>query len=214
MGSVVFIRRIIFVRSSQGKGYSVSKPVCAICRGDSGPTRCFNHLWSDRKWNYVSGPSIETDNECSGLVTNKKAGKIVAREVQQLCSECKKHSTPSTCVECKVPVCTSCKLKLNGRLGSYCCSVHVKKVEISVVVNRPLQLQPHIAGDPTDDHTGSIAEGLPEFDRMGTAAAVKKATSNNKSAGFLSPTAISKKRVRISQALKRNCCKRNGFPAS
>ena len=98
------------------------------------------------------------------------------------------------CVECKVPVCASCKLNFNGSLGSYCCSVHAKKIEISVVVNKPLQLQSHVTGKPTNDHNGSIAEGLPEFDHMGTAAVVQKTTSTNKSDGFLSPTATPKRK--------------------
>ena len=109
--------------------------------------------------NHVSVPSTEAEKETCGPVGNKKARRIVARKVQQLCSECKKHSTPSICVECKVPVCTSCKLKLNGSLGSYCCSVHAKKIEISVVVNNP-------AGTPADGPTGNVAEGVPDLGRM------------------------------------------------
>jgi hypothetical protein len=40
------------------EGIQCSKPVCAICKGESGPTRCFDHLWSEKIWNNGSVPSI------------------------------------------------------------------------------------------------------------------------------------------------------------
>ena len=133
------------------EGTQCSKPVCATCKGENGPTRCSDHLWSDRIWNIASGPSIEATNVVGAAAVAKNKRRIVAKKVQQLCSECKKHSTSSVCVECKVPVCTSCKLQLNGSLGSYCCSLHAKKVEISVVVQRPMEGPP--VGKPTDATT-------------------------------------------------------------
>jgi hypothetical protein len=187
------------------EGTQCSKPVCAICRGESGPTRCSDHLWSDKMLNHVSVPSTEAEKETCGPIGNKKARRIVARKVQQLCFECKNHSTPSICVECKVPVCTSCKLKLNGSLGSYCCSVHAKKVEISVVVNRTVELQRNPAGTPADGPTGTVAEGVPDLGRMektteNSVPQKGKLTNNKNSTRFLSSTNHKRKKSKSAKA--------------
>ena len=141
-------------------GEKCLKPVCAICRGERDVTRCSAHLWSDGMQSNVSLPSTVAEKELVAPNAKKKARRIVAKNTLQLCSECKKHSTPSVCVVCQVPVCTHCKLHSNGSLGPYCCSVHAKKVQISVVVNRPDELQRYQAEKPSDVTTGPIAEGV------------------------------------------------------
>jgi len=156
------------------EGIQCSKPVCAICKGESGPTRCFDHLWSEKIWNNVSVPSTVAGKQASGPIGNKNAGrKIVAKRIQQICSECNKNSTPSTCVECKVPVCTSCKLKFNGILGSHCCKLHAKKIESTVVVNRADELQPEIENSELQ---------------------VEQLTNNNDSKTLLSPAGQNKRK--------------------
>ena len=156
------------------EGIQCSKPVCAICKGESGPTRCFDHLWSEKIWNNVSVPSTVAGKQASGPIGNKNAGrKIVAKRIQQICSECNKNSTPLTCVECKVPVCTSCKLKFNGILGSHCCKLHAKKIESTVVVNRADELQPEIENSELQ---------------------VEQLTNNNDSKTILSPAGQNKRK--------------------
>jgi len=117
-----------FVLSS---GDKCSKPVCGICC-EQKPTRCTPHYWIERS------PPKPVERHSATLAPKNR--KIVTKKVLRTCSECKINSTPSVCVDCQVPVCTTCKLILNGSLGSYACSKHAKKLEVTFAT-RPSNLQ-------------------------------------------------------------------------
>ena len=122
-------------------------PVCAICKGDDAAvTRCMKHLWSGtyipsqetaQSQEMASSQELAASQESQQLpplppptsIINQSK-KIVAKKNQRLCSECNQCHTPSCCHICNKPLCTSCKLRLNGTLGKYCCAEHAKKTEL------------------------------------------------------------------------------------
>ena len=109
-------------------GDKCGAPVCAMCKGETDVTRCLKH-----KSLVPNSPALGKEQQPA----SRKKPRVVARTIQRTCMECKKYPTPLSCVTCKKPLCTSCKLSLNGTLGKYLCAEHAQKLEIQVVTKPP-----------------------------------------------------------------------------
>jgi len=120
-------------------------PVCAICKGEAETTRCSEHLWSGKFFipdvgTQESQESFQQEvqqqpEQPTPIPIGNKQRKIVAKNALKMCAECKKYPTPLSCIVCQKPLCTTCKLDLNGTLGRYCCALHARKPELTFARN-------------------------------------------------------------------------------